>query len=448
VEIRGSDVWPSSGFSRVGATMMWRSSNTYPVVGTSSEPSCENGPGNMCKRREQVFLDGEQLIQKPDGGDPAANEFTLDGARHVILGTDPAGKTVEVSVRRHALQISAPNVTIRNLKAQHSTSTLVQVNAHDDWRVENSDLAYAHDEGFRASSQASGTLINADIHHNGRIGATGGNSRHEQVGGECYRNGYGDGRNWALPTWHSGCMKWFAERSILIEGVHSHHNNGNGLWTDGGNGDIYRATMNGDRANGQFNVIFRNNITHHNANNGLKCEITLNCDIYGNVIYSNGTEAGSESGAGIIASGSSFGRIHDNVIAWNGADAIRIHNVLRSDHHSDQGSYDQVREMRVYHNDIFTREPQMGLAWRKQWSGGKIFDAEMGNEGYGNRFYFAAADGSPDSSENAARFAWAGNYQTLSSFNNTPGEEGGSYMTEQEKDDVLSASGVSFSPEC
>jgi hypothetical protein len=205
--------------------------------------------------------------------------------------------------------------------------------------------------------------------------------------------------------------------------------------------------MKGDRANGQFGVIFRNNITHHNAYNGLKCEITLNCDIYGNVVYSNGTEAGSEGGAGIVANGSSFGRIHDNVIAWNGGDAICIHNVLRSDDHPDQGSYDQVREMQVYHNDVFTREPQMGLAWRKQWNGGRLFESRMGNKGYGNRFYFAAADGSPDPSENAARFAWAGSHQTLSSFNNTPGEEGDSYMTEQQKDDVLSASGVPFSPE-
>src|SRR5215213_5084231 len=83
-KIKGTDVW----FEWSGHI----SANTVPIFATDTE--CQTGTSE-CSRPEQVFLDREYLTQVASS--PASGQFALDSSRHVVLGDDPTGHTIEVT---------------------------------------------------------------------------------------------------------------------------------------------------------------------------------------------------------------------------------------------------------------------------------------------------------------------------------------------------------------
>jgi hypothetical protein len=76
------------------------------------------------------------------------------------------------------------------------------------------------------------------------------------------------------------------------------------------------------------------------------------------------------------------------------------------------------------------------LAWLTDWSG-QMFAPGEGNLGRGNRYWYARDE------DGADRFAWERGYPSLQRFMATPGEEGGFYLTDAERDAILRSAGVS-----
>jgi hypothetical protein len=90
---------------------------------------------------------------------------------------------------------------------------------------------------------------------------------------------------------------------------------------------------------------------------------------------------------------------------------------------------------------IHERGPFGAMAWIKAWSGGNIYDSSANNGGANNDYWF-------DGPENGVgRYKWSSNLSQLSAYNATPGEENGEYITNSQKDSVLSSNNVPLSPE-
>ena len=77
------------------------------------------------------------------------------------------------------------------------------------------------------------------------------------------------------------------------------------------------------------------------------------------------------------------------------------------------------------------------LGWIQDWSGPLY---STGNAGNNNRYWNSAAEGQN-------RFGWSSNHQTLTTFNATPGEQSGRYLTAAERSALLAEHGVPASQE-
>lgn len=160
---------------------------------------------------------------------------------------------------------------------------------------------------------------------------------------------------------------------------------------------------------------------------------------------------------------SSFGQIHDNVVAWNKGSGISVSEVNRSREHPEQAFYNHSRDMDVYRNTVFTTRGRLGVSFQ-----GGDFDAahdilagyaadDRYSEGYANAFYWAKADGTPAAEGSYKRFKCVRTYPTLAAFSGTPGGSGmpvgndadtstNRYLGEAEKNKVPGAAGVPLTP--
>ncbi len=70
-----------------------------------------------------------------------------------------------------------------------------------------------------------------------------------------------------------------------------------------------------------------------------------------------------------------------------------------------------------------------------------MFESASNNRGANNRYWQASPEGSD------GRFAWDESIDRLADFNTTAGEEGGRYLSDEEKEQMVSNAGIPDSPE-
>ena len=194
--IKGSDVWTS-----------WNgSTSTATVPSLGSNGGCDAA---RCAWPEQVFVDGIAQIQVAGSATPAAGQFRLDGSRHVVLGTSPAGRTVEVTVRRSWLTITADDVVVDGLTMRHAanapqTGALQVASGADRAKIRDVSLSDAHGATVSFQGTNGSELRSSDVSRGGQLGV--------HVGGS-FTNG------------------------VIIAGNRIHHNNTEGYdpgWEAGG----------------------------------------------------------------------------------------------------------------------------------------------------------------------------------------------------------------------
>lgn len=413
VQIKGSDVW-TDWTSR--ADGKWVSVLTVPDF-KPANMTCDNGEGDRCKWREQVFIDGESLYQIPKGKIPASGQFALDNSKHIVLADDPANHQVEVTTRTSWLTGTADNVTIDHLIFRHAANDRgsggVDANGNN-WKVENSSLGYAHAANITVSKVTGSYLLNNEYFGAGQVGIAGNQGTFVIEGGRVHHNNI----EGTKPGWAGGGIKISNPVNITITGVEVDHNQDNGIWTD--------------VPNTPQSVIISNNIVHHNPGDGIRVEVTVNAAVYGNIIYENGWPRGK---AGIALNASSDSVVHHNILAWN-YNGISVRNPLRTDVHPDEESYDYVSNVNVHHNTILDQDipgeaGRYSLAWIQAWDGGNIYNSIAANYGHQNAYYYT----SPESE--ITRFRWIGSFGRLADFNTSPGEKKGYYLNEKEKNEVI-----------
>jgi len=215
--------------------------------------------------------------------------------------------------------------------------------------------------------------------------------------------------------WEAGGLKATNQTRLTMDGNEVYSNKGAGLWLDVQSRD----------------AVFSNNRVHHNSTAGIFFEVGTGAKIYGNKAWENGWGWPNWAwGAGILIASGGGAEIYNNVVAWN-ADGISVISQLRSDANPVTNNY-------VHDNTIIATRGSDLLFWGEDWSG-TMFDAGSGNHGANNTYWM-------DIGENGeTRFSWTSGFAYLSSFNPTPGEENGRYLSVTEKDQVLGAAGMPLS---
>lgn len=456
-EIRGSDVWKAWTFDGT----YYRSAATLPAF-PQEDVSCETGT-ERCRFPEQVFVSNAELNQV--AASPGAGQFAVDAERRVVLRDDPRNRLVEVSVRRQWVTGTgaADGVTISGFTMRHAanewrsgalqsregttvdptTGALLSSRKKadgQDWNVLNNDLYNAH--GAVVSVRGPNANVEGnEIAHGGQLGihnpgygsaVKNNDIHHNNDQGFCKQLskcvGYDtDGSGTVDPVLvESGGFKSVGD-AITITANHFHDNNGHGVWFDVGSDG----------------GIITDNRIYGNARNGVFFEISTNGTISGNVIYDNGfgTPEAVE-GSGIQVGNSDTTEVFGNTLAWN-ADGL----IVRCLNRDTPGQNDNLCIGNYVHdntvlqaNTSFANDGAPGLAQAFTGPNASLYDPANNNRGSGGRYYY------PNGENATSRYAWSSQKDLLADFNATPGEEGGRYLTQSEKDGIVSAAGVPASP--
>jgi hypothetical protein len=257
--------------------------------------------------------------------------------------------------------------------------------------------------------------------HAGRDEGTGLTSSHG-VGNVLSRlHVYNNNPTGTAPGWECGGMKATLQQGLQILDSEFDHNIGPGIWLD-----IYNQ-----------DTLVSGNRLHDNSRNGLHDEVSFRTRATGNAVWANGFAKSSWGwGAGILSSSSTGGEYWGNTLAWN-ADGIAVISADRQDWplvkpYVNVSVHDNVVAMNPQTTDT---SDKFGLGWLQDWAG-PLFDPASNNHGAANAYWWPTAE------NGSARFGWNGNIGSLTSFNATPGEEGGRYLSDAEKDAVLAAAGI------
>ena len=430
--IRGSDVWTS--WSQSGDNFV--SAQSVPTLGTDLEGiRCEPNTTD-CLMKEQVFVDGQYVDQIANGADPGPGQFSMHANRRIVLGFNPAGKVVEVTVRKQWLKLLSSDITVDSLEARHAgngaTYHAALISERANNVVKNSELSYAHGDLLGMHQQLNQVAVGNDLHHGGHSGWAAYKGNPDLINNKIHHNNIEK----YDPNWSGGGTKGADLSSgSLWAGNELYENYGNALWCD-----VYCD-----------GVIIENNRIHHNQGGGIFYEISSNGIIRNNTIWENGwpNEAGGWS-ATLKTTSSTNVEIYGNVVAWNKTGI----SAVKSDRTSDPNLPPDMYNINIHDNVVMLERVNtvtsfnschrsLGMAWCNTVAGFNFFDPAKNNRAVNNRYYFTF----PEESTWPRWFIPNIGYATIGAWNNSPGEEGARYLTQAEKDALIATHNLPTSPE-
>ncbi|HEX6911837.1 MAG TPA: right-handed parallel beta-helix repeat-containing protein, partial [Longimicrobium sp.] len=323
----------------------WARSGAAWVIGGQTQQGaaagvCEDG-GQACRWPEDLFLDDVPLRRVASAGEVAPGTWYFDyAADRVLVGSDPIGRRVEISVLPHAFSGGAAGVVVRGVviekyatPAQQGT---LQGNATSGWTVEDSEIRLNHGIGLRTGNGM--RVLRSRIHHNGQMGIGGSGNGVLVEGNEIHHNntlGFD-------PAWEAGGSKFVRTDGLVLRGNFSHHNHGHGLWTDIDN----------------VNTLYEANRVEDNTRSGIFHEISYRAVIRGNVARRNGG-GGAQwvDGAGILVNSSRDVEIYGNVVEGNLNGIAAVQSARGSGAH---GAY-ELANLYVHHNDVAMAQGRSGV---------------------------------------------------------------------------------------
>lgn len=452
-EIRGSDIW--TGWERQ-SDGTWRSNrqifdrylgdnvhytnfrctfeddanglpknfrNTLPTNQTDVEGQPGHGESGylQCKWAEQIFVDGRELRQVASDQRPGPGEFkaTIGSPRgknrHIILGEDPRGRKVEVSVRDQwiAGHGNGHNVTIKGFRMRHAGNRIgiaaLAVNYRRNWKIENNTLSHTASEVV-AVSGPNAKLINNDIFCGGisGAGAVGTNNGAIEIkNNRIHRNN--TERAW--PAWGAAGMKVVrTERGFVIDNNDVYLNNANGIWCDIDCND----------------TEITNNRVYNNSRNGIYYEISRNGTIRDNWVWLNGWRW-RYGAAGIMVSTSHNMDISDNKLIWN---KFGVQAYTRSSwgNSSIDGTPWRADNIRIRNNRIFMGGGASDKAIEFRSYGDRRVTNSYAEDG--NLFWYPGGK---------HRFRWVDNsiYVHEHDFSNAQGRDAGNVVQEEERRAII-----------
>jgi len=315
-----------------------------PRLNMDGHGECVDGY-QACSLRNDLFIDDAMLWRVDNRTEVAPGTWWSNG-NTIVIGDDPAGRKVEVSLTENAFRSDAADVTIRNMIIE-KYATMAQRGAIQSevfpqrlgtgWLIENVEVKLNHGTGIRAGNQT--TIRNAHVHHNGQQGITSDGGEGILVESSEIDHNNLRGFSWG---WEAGGAKFKKTVGLVVRDVISHHNLGPGLWTDIDN----------------YDTTYENNVVYSNNAPGIFHEISFDAIIRNNEVYNNGFIMGDWLwGAGILVAASSNVDVYDNVVTNNADGITGIQQRRESD-----GELRRLENIRVYDNTITMWYGQSGVA--------------------------------------------------------------------------------------
>jgi hypothetical protein len=332
------------------------------------------------------------------------------------------GATIFGDSRSTWVTVNASNVTLAGFTMVGPVTNPAQSGAlrfsagTSGGHVQDCDLSGSTGGAALAFGVANSTLIeNCKVHDNKTLGLHGGgdgtNGRNNTLRNlDVYRNGD--------PTqtgFEAGGVKATVQNNLVIDGGTWHDNTGPGIWCDI---NCVGGTIRGTKV-------------WNNSTSGIFYEISSGAIIENNALWDNG--AGNAAvwwpwGSNILISSSGSVQVRNNTTK-NGSGGIFVASQGRTDRMADAAT-----GISISGNVIVQTDGRYSLAWAQDWAG-PLFTAGS-NTGSLDRYWYPVAE------NGKGRFAWTSQTGSLATFNGTPGEEGGTYMTTAEKDAALAAAGI------
>lgn len=424
-EIRGSDVWDE--WSKDGSA--WVSARPVPAFAVPERSICE-GTSRRCLWHEQVFADGRPLVQVTSN--PGRGQFAIGAGRKVLLGEDPAGRSVEVTTRPSWVVGASDGVTVRGVTMKHAAETGLWNGGRSGWTVEDSDLSHAHEKNLALTLGEDLVARGNDLHDAGQLGMSSNEADVRIVGNRVHDNNTEEFN----AVWEAGGMKIAQPRTALIQDNEVYRNEEIGIWVDVVNED-------------QTSVEIGRNRVHHHPRQGIRVEITKNFAVRDNVLWENGWDQGdSYNGAGISINGSRDGVVEGNVLAWNasGVGVIQQDRARAHEQPYDTTSDVRLEDNRILQDEVPGTSNHAAIFWNEDLNAvakgaAGLSDPAAANGGADNGFWFDEPEG------RTPRFKWDGQMETLADYNATPAEQDGRYLIEREKNAVLQDNDLPASPE-
>ncbi len=314
-----------------------------PRLNMDGHGECIDGY-EACRLRNDLFIDDAMLWRVDERTEVDSGKWWSNGST-IVIGDDPAGRKVEVSLTESAFRSDAADVTIRNMIVEkfasmaqrgaiQSERSLGQLGS--GWLIEDVEVRLNHGAGIRAGNQT--TIRNVHLHHNGQQGITADGGEGILVESTEINHNNLRGFNWG---WEAAGAKFKETVGLVIRDVTAHHNLGPGLWTD----------IN------CYDTTYENNIVYSNNAPGIFHEISFDAVIRNNEVYDNGFIMGDWLwGAGILVAASSDVDVYDNVVTNNADGITGIQQRRESD-----GELRRLENVRVYNNTITMWYGQSGV---------------------------------------------------------------------------------------
>jgi hypothetical protein len=282
--------------------------------------------------------------------DAEVGHFFFDYDNHQIyIDQDPSDASIDLAVLDVLVAASAAiatcsgspggaragNVTLENLLIEKALFTAVDAHGARSWTLQDCTVRFAHVSGISGGggTEAQRTVYNRVlITNNGRYGIASGGSWITIQDSELSWNNIANYRRIAATGggtpcdvspgghpggyWGAGATKFVLSQGsstdpgLWISGLNSHHNVGDGFWTD---------------IHNQY-VAVANSHFHDNERSGYFHEISCEIEISGSEFDHNGLPLKNNDivGGGISVNDSNNGFFHDNLFHDNGGYGVQL----------------------------------------------------------------------------------------------------------------------------
>lgn len=396
------DGWAVAGeYWSVAWDLVFDSSPTYSRgVEDNAEEHWQfiNPEHPMAAHPDQVWVDGERLLQAGSLADLHSESFYLDeGSERLYLGSDPTGHVVRVSALQRALSIRAADVTVRGIGIRRYAPSVPDMGAVTIERpgvtVENVVVTESSTTGIFITAPHT-TLRQVTATANGMIGIAANYADDLVV--ESVRAS-GNNTEWFNKAPVAGGMKLTRSRMVVVTGSEFSDNNATGLWFDQSSRDmaITGSRMEGNQGHGLFleisaRAVIAGNIMSGNRDRGMKINDTSSVEIRNNVVVGNmyaiSVLQDQRLKSDLSVPGHDERHMDDVAMTWLGTDVTIVNNTLVGNGEyalvwiEDYSRARSAEEFGVtLEGNLYARaangDPQSIIAWPVTSSGSTMFSS-------------------------------------------------------------------------
>jgi nitrous oxidase accessory protein NosD len=306
-----------SSFVRSGSTWVasgWGTRFSTTIAGVADNPRFVAPAAPLAARLDQVFLGGTQLRQVGSASAVVPGTFFVDyGAKTIRIGSDPSGKEVRASDLRQALQVQAPDTTVRGIGVRRYAASYEDRGAvrFDNVRATVQDVVVEDTStmGIVIGNNDS-RLVRVTAQRNGMLGVNA-SSAYRLVVRDSVIAGNNSERFKPAPV--SGGIKITRSRDVEVVNNDTGRNYGSGMWFDE---SCYDLTVTGNDSN-------------DNEYTGIQLELSDTA-----VVADNST-TGGQTGINVFDSGNV--QLYNNTMGENSKFALTL---LQDERRQSVASFD------------------------------------------------------------------------------------------------------------